>query len=282
MFYNLIVEYTDIYNVENFIALMDNYTAYECMLEEENRITVSYNDDIQSKEVLEEIIISNKLCDEYKLIDVKNENWNQVFESSFNPILSKDNFWGIRASFHPSLDVKNEIVIDPKMSFGTGHHETTYQMMEMMRNLDHKNKTIWDYGSGTGVLGIFSSILGASSIILNDVEEGAYRNSIENIKINKTDNIKSYQGKIEDIEAKKILTHSTKFNIILANITKNILLNSALKIGDYSKSKTDLLLSGFFESDIEEIIEIYEQHDFKIINQSSKNNWACLHLKKES
>ena len=153
-------------------------------------------------------------------------------------------------------------------------------MMAMMQKLDFKSKKVWDYGSGTGILAIMAEKMGAASVIGNDNEEWAYHNSIENTSINQCIHLNFHLGTIEECETSGFLTPSDKFDIIIANITKNILLDSAFKLNQYSQKNSHLLLSGFYAKDIQEIVEKYNQYQFALVESSAENDWACLYLVK--
>lgn len=267
-------------NQENAIAVLNFQSNFESVVQEGNQLIFSYDSLLQTKEELKEILTEINLCEKYDIEDEADINWNEIFEKSFQPITILNNLWGVRASFHPPLEVQNEIVIDPKMSFGTGHHETTKQMMEMMQKLDFKGKKVWDYGSGTGILAIMADKMGAASVIGNDNEEWAYHNSIENATINQCQHLNFHLGTIEECETTGFLKPSDKFDIIIANITKNILLDSALKIDQYSQKNSHLLLSGFYTNDIQDIVEKYNQYQFNLVDSTTENDWACLYLVK--
>ena len=264
---------------ENAIGVLHYLSNFESVEQLEDKIIVSYKSENQSRETLCESIREANLCMEWNIEDEPDINWNEQYEKSFQPISILNNSWGVRASFHEPLPVQHEIVIDPKMSFGTGHHETTKQMMEYIANMDFKNKTVWDYGSGTGILAIMASMLGASSVKGNDNEEWAYLNSLENKDINRCSNIEFQLGDIPSCEKTGFLNPLEKpFDIIIANITKNILLDSAFSIDQYSHDGSILLLSGFYTQDIADIEKKYKEYHFTISAQSSLNNWAALQL----
>lgn len=279
-YYKLVLPIEGEENQEHAIAILNFQSNFESVVQEDKQLIFSYDSRLQSKDELKEILAEQNLCEKWDIEDEPDINWNETYEKSFQPITILDNLWGVRASFHQPLPVKNEIVIDPKMSFGTGHHETTKQMMEMMQKLDFKGKNVWDYGSGTGILAIMAEKMGAVSVIGNDNEEWAYHNSIENAIINHCKNLKFQLGTIEECESGGFLNPNDKFDIIIANITKNILLDSAFKIDQYSHKNSHLLLSGFYSKDIQDIEKKYNQYQFALIESSIENDWACLYLVK--
>lgn len=264
---------------ENAIAVLHFKSNFESVLQEAHQLIFSYDISNQSKDELKEILSESNLCSKWDIEDEPEINWNEQYEKSFQPITILDDLWGVRASFHPKLNVKHEIVIDPKMSFGTGHHETTKQVMEMLTNIDLKGKNVWDYGSGTGILAIMAEMLGANNIKANDNEEWAYNNSLENAEINHCTKIKFQLGDIDICEQNDFLNSTRdQFDIIIANITKNILLDSAFKINQYSQNGTSLVLSGFYQEDIIDIEKKYKEYHFTISSKTHLNNWVCLHL----
>jgi ribosomal protein L11 methyltransferase len=280
-YYKLVLPIEGEENQENAIAVLNFQSNFESVVQEENQLIFSYDSHLQTKEELKEILREINLCEKYDIEDEPDINWNEQYEKSFSPLVILDGEWGVRASFHEPLAVKNEIVIDPKMSFGTGHHETTSQMMAMMTKLDFQNKSVWDYGSGTGILAIMAEKLGAESVKANDNEEWAYHNSIENGEINQCKQLNFFLGTIAESEVAGFLVPTDSFDIIIANITKNILLDSALKLSQYSHKNSHLLLSGFYSKDIQDIESSYQSQGFDLIESTEMNEWVCLHLVKK-
>jgi ribosomal protein L11 methyltransferase len=202
---------------------------------------------------------------------VKNINWNEQWESSFEPV-QVDGFVAIRANFHPPIaSVAHEIIITPKMSFGTGHHATTYLMLQQMQHIDFKGKSVFDFGTGTGVLAILAEKLGATKIVAIDNDEWSISNAKENIENNNCTAIKIYQANaIEEI---------TQFDIVLANINLNVIVNNIQAIAAIAKKGATILLSGFLKSD-EEIMKATLQQQFIYVNTLQKNEWVCMVCKK--
>lgn len=209
----------------------------------------------------------------YTYETIKDRNWNEEWEQNFQPVLIADKCY-IRAPFHPANhDVRYEIVMEPKMAFGTGHHETTSLMIEQMLSLDFKGKQVLDMGCGTGVLGIMASMLGADGVLAIDIDEWSYKSSMENCCVN---NIGNVTVKLGDIE----LISGETFDVILANINRNILLN---QIPHYAKAlKTDglLLMSGIYSSDFDIIRQAAEDNGFVHLIIVEKNNWIAVLFKK--
>lgn len=196
-------------------------------------------------------------------------NWNEEWEKNFEPVLVEDRCC-VRASFHNRpAGIIYDIVIDPKMSFGTGHHETTFLMIKEMLDLDFSDKRILDYGCGSGVLSILASKLGAAEVKAIDIDEWAYHNTLENIGINKVNNIAVYKGGIE-IFADNI------FNVILANINRNVLLGTLKQISERLEKGGILLMSGFFVNDRQVLIEEAGKYSLECISANERNQWSLL------
>jgi ribosomal protein L11 methyltransferase len=231
--------------------------------------------------------IPENLFDENKMIDIlstimplfddfsfsyskiEQQNWNEKWEKNFDPIIiNKD--CRIRAPFHSAdKNYKFEIIIEPKMSFGTGHHDTTALMMLLMYNIDFTNKNVLDMGCGTGVLGIFASIKNANKITAIDIDEWACENTIENADKNNVSNITVKQGDIS-------LLNNEKFDIILANINRNILINDMNKYIASLKKEGSILFSGFYTQDLSVIKEKAEQSGLTEALYIEKNNWIAV------
>ena len=223
------------------------------------------------KEIMTEVAVISELS--FTIKKVKQENWNMLWESNFEPVCINDKCV-IRAHFHNAFpEAEQEIIITPKMSFGTGHHETTSLVMNEMFNVDFKNKSVLDMGSGTGVLAILASKLGASVLIGVDLDEWAYKNAIENAEINAVLNIKFIHGDSEQIG-------DDKFDVILANINRNIILQDIEKYVRAMQIQSEILLSGFLKEDVPLILEKSEQLGLELVVSKHKDQWQMLHLKK--
>ncbi len=205
---------------------------------------------------------------------IKTQNWNEVWEKNFEPIVVEDQCL-IRAPFHKDTPkTKYEIIIEPKMSFGTGHHETTYLMLKTMLELDFKNKNILDMGCGTGVLAILATFKGAKTVTAIDIDEWAYKNTLENIEKNNCSNIKVFQGDAN-------LLRNQQFDIIIANINRNILMDDIKNYSKVLKSGGTLLLSGLYDKDLSMIREEASSNDINYINHYEKHNWVAAKFYKK-
>jgi ribosomal protein L11 methyltransferase len=221
--------------------------------------------------ILAEILTQTSL--QYSINKIPQKNWNLEWEKNFKPVRINSRCI-IRADFHPPYsDIEDEIIITPKMSFGTGHHETTYLMINELYNIDLIDKRVLDIGCGTGVLSIISSKRGAEKIVAIDIDEWAYKNSIENSKLNNINNTKFILGDIDKL-------NGLTFNVILANINRNIILRD-LHIYYRSLSLNgELFISGFLVDDINLILEVAKKLGFSLINKKNKNQWYMLRLRK--
>lgn len=204
----------------------------------------------------------------YKITVIEQQNWNEEWEKNYEPVMI-DDFCCLRASFHPKPEnVELDILIDPKMSFGTGHHPTTVSVIRLMRDLDFTSKTVFDYGCGTGVLSIVANKLGAKSITAIDIDEWSIENSEENFRKNGMEKF--------DLSAKPLDSFAgTEYDIILANINKNIIIQNLGNLAKISKPGTPILFSGFFTHDLADIAEAAVPHGFTYIKHISNNEWAA-------
>lgn len=210
---------------------------------------------------------------QFEKVFIPYKNWNEVWESNFQPILIRD-FCGIRADFHPTIDtVKHELVINPKMAFGTGHHETTYMVSDLMEVMPFQAAKVLDYGCGTGILAILASRLGAISIDAVDIEQASYENTIENAAINKVENIKCIHGTLDDIK-------DEGYDIILANINRNVILDSLPALHKKLKIGGKLVISGFIEKDEAIMQAAVLKNRFNIDTRKQRKDWLCYFLTK--
>ncbi|MEM9848205.1 MAG: 50S ribosomal protein L11 methyltransferase, partial [Bacteroidota bacterium] len=201
------------------------------------------------------------------------QNWNAVWESNFQPIVV-DEFCAIRADFHPAItDVQHEILIQPKMAFGTGHHATTFQMIRMMEGVDFSDKKVLDYGCGTGVLAILASKLNAKHIDAIDIDEWAEENTLENAKLNGVSNVNAMLGDLA-------LVKGRQYDLILANITFNVISDSLPSLYDMLPEAAFLLSSGFFQADAEQLIEQATELGLVLKRQMQREGWVCLAFQK--
>ena len=210
----------------------------------------------------------------YTRTEIPKTNWNEEWEKNFHPVYV-DDLVCIRAHFHPaSENVKHDIIITPKMSFGTGHHDTTWLVSKTMFSLDFKNTSVLDMGCGTGILAILAKQLGATKLLGIDIDDWSIENSNENAAINNASEIVFTKG-----DASSLPTTQT-FEIILANINKNVLKKDLPAYFTCLKKDGYLLLSGFFTTDVDELKQLAETIGFEFIESYQKNEWAVIKLKK--
>lgn len=211
----------------------------------------------------------------YSVKQAEDKDWNEEWEKNFfQPIVIGDKCV-IHSTFHKEYPkVQYDIVIDPKMAFGTGHHATTSLMAKAILDIDVKNKSLLDMGCGTAILAILAALRGASPITGIDIDEWAYNNAIENIQLNHTEQITLKKGGAE-------LLGDEKFDIILANINRNILLNDIKKYVKVLNSNGLLILSGFYESDIDAIEKECNQHGLEKLSYEKNNNWVAVRFIKK-
>ena len=205
---------------------------------------------------------------DYTISEIPDRNWNEEWEKNyFTPILIKDRCV-VHSSFHTDIPkVEYDILIDPKMSFGTGHHETTSSMMEMMLETSFVGKTVLDMGCGTAILAILASLRGAKSVTAVDIDEWAYKNACENVSLNHISNIEVLLGGSERIVG-------NKYDIILANINRNILLENMKTYASCMSENSELYMSGFYKKDIPFICEEAERCGLIMESYIEKKRWV--------
>ncbi len=210
---------------------------------------------------------------DYETEIIAPQNWNALWESNFEPVIVAD-FCTIRAHFHDiAVSTAYDIVITPKMSFGTGHHATTQQMIMLMKRIDFADKSVLDFGTGTGVLAILGEMLGATAIMAIDNDKWSVENAIENIERNSCKHISVQEASLEDISA-------TKFDVILANINRHILLQYMALLYSKLNLRGAILMSGLLIEDKDIIIDAASEAGFKFMEMSELNNWIALLFEK--
>ncbi|WP_298299349.1 50S ribosomal protein L11 methyltransferase [Hydrotalea sp.] len=206
---------------------------------------------------------------QFTIESVPEQNWNANWEANFSPVLI-DNFLAIRAHFHAAItNVEYEIIITPKMSFGTGHHPTTFLVMQLMKQIDFNQKNVFDFGTGTGILAILAEKLGASLVYTIDCDEWSIANAAENFEMNHT--------KYCHIEQANNAATDQKFDIILANVNRNIILDNLHYFIKCLSPKGLILLSGLLVSDASEISNIIQHQT--VWQQKSlieKDGWIAI------
>ena len=250
---------------EILIALLAN-AGFESFEEADKSLKAFIKEEGFTENPLQDIL--NIVPVNYAITVVPQQNWNAQWENSFEPIIVNE-FVAIRASFHqPVKNVQHEIIITPKMSFGTGHHATTYMMIEQMQELDFTGKRVVDFGTGTGVLAILAEKMGAVSVDAIDYDEWSIENAVENTAANNCDKINLI--KAQTIDVGKV------YDIILANINLNVIFENLAAVKAVSKKDTLILLSGFIKSDEILMSEALSAKDILQIKTIQKGEWICI------
>ena len=218
-------------------------------------------DDIQ-------ILQSEEVTFSYDVKEIEQVNWNEEWEKNFEPIVVADQV-SVRAPFHKNPVLQYDIVIEPKMSFGTGHHETTHLMIQHLMDLDLHGKKVLDMGCGTGILAIFAEMKGAAAVDAIDIDNWCYENSLENVERNNCHHISVYEGDAS-------LLKPAAYDVIIANINRNILLKDMPVYTNSLKENGILFLSGFYTEDIEKINASAESNGLQLDKKLQRNNWVGL------
>jgi len=251
--------------------------GFDSFVTTDSGIKAYASEDIAIASVLEQSILSRAPKVEYSIRSevIPYQNWNAVWEANFKPV-HIDDVASILAPFHDRALGKGVIVeIQPQMSFGTGHHETTWMMVKAMFAIKDFPSNVLDMGTGTGVLAIFAEKLGAGAILAVDNDEGSVQNALENGTRNETNNIEFVYGGINAVKGKK-------FGLIIANINKNILKEQMETYCNILEADGVLLLSGFLCSDVDEMVEYASSFDLSLLNSYKKNEWAGIQFQKSN
>jgi ribosomal protein L11 methyltransferase len=271
------VNYIEVkFNIQPVLPFRDVLTVYladidfESFVEEENGLLAYIPKDAWDENRMELVIENWNVEDcelSYEWKEIEQENWNAQWESQFEPIeVSLE--CRVCAPFHEKKGVKYELIIEPKMSFGTGHHATTHLVLSEMLNMSLQGQRVLDMGSGTGVLAILAEKMGADYIDAIDIDEWAFENCNENALRNGCSKIQSIQGGAEKI--------TQQYDIILANINRNILSRDGAIYWSHLNNGGHLLLSGFYEQDVPILTNAFPEAT--VIKQVAKDGWCMLHL----
>lgn len=256
---------------EILIAVLDtiHFDSYE---ENDNELIAYIKEEDLDIEALKTTLNSMEVLAslKYEISDLENKNWNEEWESSFKPI-TIDGECTIRASFHEKFTTKHVIEIEPKMAFGTGHHATTEMMISLMLKMNFEDKTVLDFGTGTGILAILAEQMGAKSIFANDVEDPAYENVAVNAALNNCTKISNNLGGIE-------IVPNTTYDIILANVNTKALSENLHLLKARMHQDSIILLSGILIDQVAIILEITTNLALKVIETKEKDKWTALKL----
>lgn len=249
---------------------------YESFEEREDGVLAYVQEPLFNEDAIKELLETNlsAMNISFDFIKIDDKNWNELWESNYPSVTIAEQCY-IRAPFHASdPNIKYEILIEPKMSFGTAHHETTSQILEYILEHDFEGETVLDMGCGTGVLAILAAMKGAKQLEAIDNDEWAYRNSVQNVERNGFPDIKVIQGDADDLKGKL-------FSVIFANINRNILLRD---IPLYAKALAEngrIYFSGFYDEDLNTIKDKAGDSGLKFINNKSRNRWVAAYFEKE-
>ena len=261
------IQVTSIQQSEIVIAELSE-KGFHGFQENNNNLSAFVNENLFDEHLLQALFSPLNLSYTKKII--ADRNWNQKWETEFRPVVI-GSFVAVRAAFHsPIKEVEHEIIITPKMSFGTGHHATTYLMLQQMKEIDFKNKSVLDFGTGTGILAILANKLGAHVVTAIDNDEWSIENAKENIENNDCKNISLIQN--------DSISGLGPFDIILANINLNIIKDNITGLKRACHSLTKILLSGFLLSDESELKRIFSFNALQIKNLQQKEGWICISL----
>ena len=243
---------------------------FESFIETEFGVTAYIQKVLWTEDVLEDIFIltSPEFTVSYTVEEIEQVNWNEEWEKNFEAI-DVDGICHVRAPFHEKTDAKYDIVIEPKMSFGTGHHETTHMMIQHLLETDVAGKKTLDMGCGTAILAILAEMKGAQPIDAIDIDNWCYLNSIENAERNNCSHITVYEGDAALLAGKN-------YDVIIANINRNILLDDMQQYVDCLNPGGTLFLSGFYEEDIPVIDASCTEKGLTYVKKHQKNNWVAL------
>jgi ribosomal protein L11 methyltransferase len=247
-----------------------SYAGFESFVENEEGVTAY----VVSEEFDEEafaglhVLQSDEFEITYTSQEIEKVNWNIEWEKNFNPITIEDQC-SVRAPFHEKPETEFDIIIEPKMSFGTGHHATTHMMLQFILKNEWEDKTVLDMGCGTGVLAILAEMKGAKSVDAIDIDNWCYLNSMENVVRNNCEHISVYEGAAELLDGKH-------YDMIIANINRNILLEDISRYSKCLNSDGKLFLSGFYIEDIPVIEEECNLNGLKIDDELEQENWTAL------
>lgn len=257
---DILIARLSILGYEAFEEHFDGIDAY---------ITRDKFEENQLTELSKDLSSEMKYSCEWK--SMENKNWNEEWEANYNCMEINEELL-IRSSFYNTeKNYTYEVVIDPRMAFGTGHHETTRMMLEEILAIDLHEKKVLDVGCGTGILSIVASLKGAKSIDAIDIDENAFQNTVENLRVNSIDNVSVQKGVVDSVEG--------KFDLILANINRNILFQDLEKYKKLLSSQGTILISGFYEKDITLFENLMNSLMLKKCKEVVDNEWSLLHIK---
>ena len=245
------------------------YLGFESFVEHETGVLAYIQKPDHKPNIMDEVMIleNDMFTISYTTKEIEQVNWNEEWEKNFNPIVV-DEMCTVRAPFHKVTPTQYDIIIEPKMSFGTGHHETTHMMIQHLLEIDCKDKKTLDMGCGTGILAILAAMKGAKDIDAIDIDNWCYVNTVENAERNNCSYIKAYEGDAS-------LLDGNSYELIIANINRNILLKDIATYASCLSSGGTLLLSGFYTEDIDIITNECKKNKLIFVKNFERNNWVA-------
>lgn len=259
-------------SLQDIVVAFADLVEIEALEQSDESIIIHDKERTKLTELQSSLMDLEFITDEIMHIEtIQNKNWNETWEKSFTPIVI-ESFCGVRASFHDTItDVKHEIIINPELAFGTGHHETTYMMIDQMSDLPFEGSKVLDYGCGTAILSILAEKLGADKIFGIDIDEQSIECAKDCVELNNSNNIDLVKGDMSDIP-------NEKYDLILANINKNVLMNSGEGLQKRIDKGGYLLLSGVLKGQEAEVVQYYRQHNFEYKRIMFRGEWASILL----
>lgn len=258
--------------VNDVLAGILGDAGFESFIEQSDGLDAYIQKDLYVEEDVKEVISSFPLSNtsiEYTWKEAEDKDWNEEWEKNFFQPIVIDNRCAIHSTFHHDIPkVEYDIVINPQMAFGTGHHETTSLIIAELLEAELKGKSLLDMGCGTSILAILARMRDASPCTAIDIDEWCVRNSLENIELNGVDNITVSQGDASSLEGKG------PFDVIIANINRNILLNDMQRYVNCMNPGSELYISGFYVEDIPLLRAKAEENGLHYLHYKEKNNWA--------
>lgn len=245
---------------------------FEAFQELPDGLSAFIREEEEDQEDIKSTISQSRYSGNFSREELPDQNWNAVWESNFQPVTIAGKL-GIRAGFHDSMNTELEILIEPKMSFGTGHHPTTAMVAELLLENPPKGLTVLDVGSGTGILSILAKMLGAEKVIGVDNDPWCEENFNENVELNGVDNVHSVLGTIADIPTEP-------FGMVIANINRNVLLEIMAELEHRCAPGAILIMSGFYDTDKEILTKSAAAHGFSLLDSKEQMKWTALRFKK--
>lgn len=253
-------------DMQDLLVAQLSLVGYDVFEQENTLLKAFIKEDAFNEAELQEVLRRYALGYEHAVLPAT--NWNHEWEKNFEPVII-DDFCGIRASFHePIKNVQHEIIITPKMSFGTGHHATTHMMVQLMRTVDFTDKYVFDFGTGTGVLAILAGMSGAAGVLAIDNDEWSMLNAGENLSANRCEHVELMNT--GNIPASK------SFDIILANINKQVIAGTLKQMSGQLAANGSMLLSGLLENDFDEIHALAVENGLQLQQQLVRSGWIAL------